>query len=173
MSPVCFLWRAHRIWLIPQNTSHRHTNNTVIDSQCTVTYWNYFTSLFLNKLQCELDHVRCRYLMSLCVLAECFCSVAYPQIWPLPLCVCVCVCVWFCCFCSNQTERRSVADVRGGVANSSSPPMRHKPRPLQPHPYFTSVTPHSPPLKLPDAQFSCRHRFERRWRHGWLQCSFS
>lgn len=79
---------------------------------------------------------------------------------PPPICMCMRVCLCdFCRFCSNQTERRSVADVRGGVANSSSPPMRHNPvhsRTPPPNPppscplYITLYPP--PPLPLPSCQ---------------------
>lgn len=77
--------------------------------------------------------------MSVCLCpSRCFCSVVSPVSTPQTSCVCLRLHV-ICCFCSNQTERRSVADVRGGLANSSSPPMRRSPA------HFTSPAPHTTP----------------------------
>lgn len=56
-------------------------------------------------------------------------------------------------FFFHQTERRSVADVRGGFANSASSPMRQYPSPPTPPsftlPYaHTTIQMHNVPAKL-------------------------
>lgn len=114
-------------------------NKTLPTYTENIFYWRYLRScFFLNKLWWRAGWCEAQLFdVSLCP-SRCFCSVISP-ISPPPLRppVCVCVCMWFCCFCSNQTERRSVADVRGGLANSSSPPMRRSPA------HFPSPAPHA------------------------------
>lgn len=107
-------------------------------------------------------------LPACCRLPLCFRWIFYlPCFDPLPLCVCIVFLFFF-----NQTERRGVADVRGGFGYSTSSPMRqyptlHPPTKTSFNPSYTHTTlqMHSIPAKLHSLVFVLHFPLSE-----WLPC---